>query len=155
MKSTNMAKDYAERAQWSLKEAEDAVRNGKNAVCVRRSQEALELSTKAVLRRLAIEYPREHDVSEAVNTAAARLPPYLADHVEELKKMLTELARVRGPAFYGYEAEGIPASQAFTQEYSSKTLEKTRLLVELCVRFATESNPSDLAGSGSEHSNPT
>lgn len=90
-----------------------------------------------------------------MNTAAARLPPYLADHVEELKKMLTELARVRGPAFYGYEAEGIPASQAFTQEYSSKTLEKTRLLVELCVRFATESNPSDLAGSGSEHSNPT
>ncbi|MGP8071172.1 MAG: HEPN domain-containing protein [Candidatus Bathyarchaeia archaeon] len=149
MKTTNMAKDYAERAQWSLKEAEDALRNGKNAICVRRSQEALELSAKAVLRRLAIEYPREHDVSEAMNTAAPKLPPYLANHVEELKTMLTELARVRGPAFYGYETEGIPASQAFTPEYSSKTLEKTRLLVELCTRFATEPNKADLAGSGS------
>jgi len=139
LKSTNMAKDYADRAQWSLKEAEDALRNGKNAICVRRSQEALELSTKAVLRRLAIEYPREHDVSEAMDTAADQLPPYLSDHVAELKTMLTELARVRGPAFYGYEAEGIPASQAFTQEYASKTLERTKLLVELCTRFATES----------------
>ena len=106
-----MAKDYAERAQWSLKEAEDALRSGKNAICVRRSQEALELSTKAVLRRLAIEYPREHDVSEAIDTAADQLPPYLSDHVAELKTMLTELARVRGPAFYGYETEGIPAAK--------------------------------------------
>lgn len=139
MKSTSMAKDYAERAQWSLKEADDALRNGKNAICVRRSQEALELSAKAVLRRLAIEYPHEHDVSEAMDAAANKLPSYLIDHMAELKTMLTELARVRGPAFYGYEAEGIPASQAFTPEYSSKTLEKTRLLVELCTRFATES----------------
>ena len=134
-----MAKDYAERAQWSLKEADDALRNGKYAICVRRSQEALELSTKAVLRRLAIEYPREHDVSEAMDTAADQLPPYLSDHVAELKTMLTELARVRGPAFYGYEAEGIPASQAFTLDYASKTLEKTKLMVELCTRFAAGS----------------
>jgi len=139
LKSTNMAKDYADRAQWSLKEAQDALRNGKNAICVRRSQEALGPSTKAVLRRLAIEYPREHDVSEAIDTAASQLPPYLDDHVAELKTMLTELARVRGPAFYGYEAEGIPASQAFTQEYASKTLENTKVMVELCTRFATGS----------------
>ena len=138
MKNTDMAKDYAERAQWSLREAENALRNGKNAICVRRSQEALELSSKAVLRRLAIEYPREHDVSEAIDLAANKLPSYLRDHVEELKTMLTELARVRGPAFYGYETEGIPASQAFTLEYSSKTYEKTKLLAELCTRFATE-----------------
>jgi HEPN domain-containing protein len=138
LNSTNMAKDYSERAQWSLKEAEDALRNGKNAICVRRSQEALELSTKAVLRRLAIEYPHEHDVSEAVDTAADQLHTYLSDQNAELKTMLTELARVRGPAFYGYEAEGIPANQAFTLEYASKTLEKTRLLVELCTRFAIE-----------------
>jgi HEPN domain-containing protein len=67
-----MARDYAERAQWSLKEAEDALRSEKRAVCVRRSQEGLELASKAVLRRIAIEYPREHDVSEALDIAAQR-----------------------------------------------------------------------------------
>jgi HEPN domain-containing protein len=133
-----MARDYAERAQWSLKEAEDALRSGKSAVCVRRSQEALELASKALLRRIAIEYPREHDVGEALDSAAQRLPDYLKSKLDELKAMLRQLAGVRGPAFYGYEAEGIPASEAFTREYATNTLEKTRPLVDVCVRFATE-----------------
>ena len=133
-----MAEDYAQRAKWSLKEAEDALSGGNNPICVRRSQEALELGAKAVLRRLSIEYPREHDVSEALEAAAGRLPPYLRARAEELKRMLIELARVRGPAFYGYEAEGIPASQAFTKEYATEALRKVRPLVKLCVRFATE-----------------
>jgi HEPN domain-containing protein len=133
-----MAEDYAQRAKWSLKEAEDALSGENNSISVRRSQEALELAAKAVLRRLSIEYPREHDVSEALETAAGKLPDYLRARLEELKRMLIELARVRGPAFYGYEAEGIPASQAFTKEYAADTLGKTMPLVELCVRFATE-----------------
>ncbi len=122
MKSTRMAKDYAEPAQWSLKEAEAALKSGKSPICVRRSQEAFELATKAVLRRLAIEYPREHDVGEAIDAAAGKLPSYITDRVEEMKTMLTELARGRGPAFYGYESEEIPASQAFTLENASRKL---------------------------------
>lgn len=133
-----MAEDYAERAKWSLREAEDALSGGNNAICVRRSQEALELASKAVLRRLSIEYPREHDVSEALDAASGRLPAYLDQVLGELKKMLIELARVRGPAFYGYEVEGIPASEAFSREYAIATLSKVRPLVEHCVRFAAE-----------------
>ena len=133
-----MARDYAERAEWFLREAENALSARNNAISVRRSQEALELAAKAVLRRLAIEYPREHDVSEAIEAAAERLPDYMRARTGEIKAMLVELARVRGPAFYGYEAEGIPASQAFTEEYAAETLGKTRPLVELCVRFAKE-----------------
>lgn len=98
----------------------------------------MELAAKAVLRRLAIEYPREHDVSDAFGASAERFPEYLSVRVEEIKSVLAELARVRGPAFYGYEAEGIPASRAFTKEYASETLTKTRPLVDLCIRFATE-----------------
>lgn len=89
------------------------------------------------MRRLAIEYPREHDVSDAVAASAERLPEYLKSRVEELKSLLSELARVRGPAFYGYEAQGIPASQAFTKEYATEILSKTKPLVELCHTFAT------------------
>jgi HEPN domain-containing protein len=133
-----MAEDYAERAKWSLREAEDAFSGGNNAICVRRSQEALELAAKAVLRRLAFEYPREHDVSEALEACAERLPEYLRASLNELKMMLVELARVRGPAFYGYESEGIPASQAFTREYAAEVLDKVRRLVALCVRFAAQ-----------------
>jgi len=51
---------------------------------------------------------------------------------------LSELDRVRGPAFCGYEAEGLPASEAFSMEYAEGTLRKVKPLVELCIRFATE-----------------
>ena len=104
---------------------------------MRRSQEALELAAKSILRRLAIEYPREHDVSDAVAACAERLPDYLKGRVEELKSLLSELARVRGPAFYGYETQGIPANQAFTSEYAKEVLSKTKVLVDLCHKFAT------------------
>ena len=138
MKNISMARDYANRAERIMDEAENALSNGDAAISVRRTQEALELAAKAVLRRLAIEYPREHDVSEALEAVSQRLPDYLKTRVDEIKVMLVELAKVRGPAFYGYEAEGIPASQAFTREYASETLAKTKPLVELCVRFASE-----------------
>jgi len=138
LKSTRMARDYAERAHWSLKEAEHALRSRKNTVCVRRLQEALELASKALLRRIAIEYPREHDVGESLDNAAQRLPDYLNSTLDELKAMLRQLAEVRGPAFPSYEAEGIPASEAFTREYVTNTLDKTRPLVDVCVRFALE-----------------
>jgi hypothetical protein len=133
-----MARDYANRAERIMDEAENALSTGDAAISVRRTQEALELAAKAVLRRLAIEYPREHDVSEALEAVSQRLPDYLKTRVDEIKVMLVELAKVRGPAFYGYEAEGIPASQAFTREYAAETLGKTKPLVELCVRFASE-----------------
>lgn len=138
MKNISMARDYANRAERIMDEAENALSNGDAAISVRRTQEALELAAKAVLRRLAIEYPREHDVSEALEAVSQRLPDYLKTRVDEIKVMLVELTKVRGPAFYGYEAEGIPASQAFTKEYAAETLGKTKPLVELCVRFASE-----------------
>jgi len=96
----------------------------------------LELATKAMLRRLAIEYPREHDIGEAVEAVAERLPDLVRARIPDIKALLSELARVRGPAVYGYETEGIPASEAFTKQYAADILEKTRDLVELCVRFA-------------------
>ena len=133
-----MARDYANRAERIMDEAENALSTGDAAISVRRTQEALELAAKAVLRRLAIEYPREHDVSEALEAVSQRLPDYLKTRVDEIKVMLVELAKVRGPAFYGYEAEGIPASQAFTREYAAETLGKTKPLMELCVRLASE-----------------
>lgn len=138
MRSTKMAKDYAERASWVLREAEEALDAANHAICVRRAQEALELSEKAALRRLAIEYPREHDVSEALEAAADRLPIGIRGQLEETKALSTELARIRGPALCGYEAEGVPASEAFTRDYAARTLDRVKSIVNMFVRFAGE-----------------
>jgi len=66
---------------------------------------------------------------------ADRLPPPLADSLPEMRESLSTLARLRGPAFYGYEQEGVTASESFGGEAAMKILEVVRRLVTLCVSF--------------------
>jgi len=138
MRSVDMARDYAVRAEWCLDEAERAFAAANYPITVRRSQEALEMASKAVLRKLAVEYPHEHDVGDALDRVSTKLPEYVAGKLDQLKALLTELARVRGPALYGYEQEAVTASQAFNLDYATKILNQVKLLVKSCVRFARE-----------------
>lgn len=138
MKNVEMAADYAYRATRCLREAELALSEGDFPGTIRRAQEALELALKAVLRALAVEYPREHDVGDALAEVKDRLPGYLAEKMNDIQKILTELARVRGPAFYGYEREGIPARRAFGEEYAMRILGAVREYVGLCRNFLRE-----------------
>ena len=45
-----MARDYAERARWALGEAQNALAAGNSAICVRRTQEAMEMAAKQTER---------------------------------------------------------------------------------------------------------
>jgi len=135
LKSLEMASDYMYRGDRCLKEAEIALSESDFAGTVRRSQEALELAVKALLRSMAVEYPHEHDVGEALDIVQDRLPSSLRSEVPRLRELLTELSRVRGPAFYGYEREGIPAGRAFSKEYAHRTYSEVKRLVQECSTF--------------------
>ncbi|MFQ6051450.1 MAG: HEPN domain-containing protein [Candidatus Hydrothermarchaeota archaeon] len=135
MKSEEMVKDYLFRAKRCLKEAETAFEEDDYPGAIRRAQESLELSVKGMLRYLGVEYPREHDVGDALEAIQTKLPNYIVDRIPDFKKYLLELARIRGPAFYGYEREGIPASKAFGREYANDILNAVRNLTSLCFRF--------------------
>ena len=139
MKNIEMAADHLFRAKRCLKEAELALTERDFPGTVRRSQEALELGVKAILRYLTVEYPREHDVGDALAYVANDLPDYLRGKVPGIQMLLTELTRVRGPAFYGYEREGIPARKAFSQEYAEDTFQKVNDIVKLCVKYLRKS----------------
>ena len=135
MKNTTMASDYIFRAQRCLREAELAVTEKDYAGVVRRSQEALEPAIKAVLRYLAVEYPREHDVGGLLAEVKNRLPIYLREELQGIQELSTELARLRGPALYGYEREGVPARDAFRRDYAEDTHNRVTAIVSLCSRF--------------------
>jgi glycosyltransferase involved in cell wall biosynthesis/HEPN domain-containing protein len=102
MINIEMAEDYIERAKRYIREAERAFLEGDFPTTVRRSQEALELGVKAVLRYLAIEYPREHDVGDTPREVLGKVPEDLERVSPKLKELFSELARARGPAMYGY-----------------------------------------------------
>lgn len=138
MINIEMARDYALRARRCLREADLALNEGDAASTIRRAQESLELMVKALLRLVSIEYPRSHDVSDALLEHSDKLPRELKDRIEELAKLVSELASIRGPAFYGYEREGIPASQAFSLNYAQEVLIKVRNYVVLIGKIIDE-----------------
>ncbi len=135
MRNQEMARDYLHRARRCLKEAELAVQDGDAPGALRRSQEALEMAAKATLRYLGVEYPREHDVSDALPEIEGRLPDHFRQRIGEFKRLLSELTKIRGPAMYGYERQGIPASKAFSMDYAKQVFAQVRELVDLCAKF--------------------
>ena len=131
MINTEMARDYLHRAKRCLREATLALEENDPPGVIRRSQEALELATKALLRLLGIEYPRVHDISDVILEQAHRLPDPIKAKAEQLADLISELAAIRGPAFYGYEREGIPPSKAFKMNYAKEIYQQVVHYVRL------------------------
>lgn len=62
MRTDVMAKDYLKRAKSRLIDAKSAFKRGDHPEVVRYSQECVELTLKACLRTVAIEYPKVHEL---------------------------------------------------------------------------------------------
>ena len=51
------------------------------------------MSLKAILRSIAIEYPRDHDVSEALETAKEKFPAWFSVKIMDFKRISRVPAR--------------------------------------------------------------
>ncbi|MEM2126709.1 MAG: HEPN domain-containing protein [Candidatus Bathyarchaeia archaeon] len=134
MRSMEMALDYIGRASRMLIEARNALNSGDYPLTVRRSQEVVELSLKAALRLLAVEYPREHDLRDVLMEAAEsrELPQWFREELEFMGAVSSDLARKRGPAFYGDEMTLKPPSSLFSFEDALKALRDAERVHENC-----------------------
>ncbi len=132
-----MALDYIRRASRTLHEARDAFGVEDYPLSIRRAQEAVELSLKAALRFLAIEYPREHDVGDALlDVAGSRgLPEWFMAEIEFMTSVSSDLAGKRGLAFYGDEQALVPPSSLFTLADAQKALKDAERVHENCRRL--------------------
>ena len=137
MRTVEMAREYVRRAEATLEEARRTFKKGDNPLTVRRSQEAVELSLKAVLRFLGIEYPREHDVRDALLEAAASrpMPEWFKAEIEFMASASSDLARKRGPAFYGDEQAMLPPSSLFAEQDARKALQDAERTYRNCERL--------------------
>lgn len=137
MKSSEMAREYIARASRTLEEARNAIRAGDHPLTIRRAQEAAELSLKAALRFVAIEYPREHDVRDVLLglVASRRLPEWFEAELEFMAHASSDLARKRGPSFYGDEQTMKPPSDLFTRDDATKALEDAEKIYQNCKKL--------------------
>jgi HEPN domain-containing protein len=133
-----MSENYLSDAASILKEAHAARGNGVYHRALRLSQESLELTLKAVLRAVGIEYPKEHEVSEAIQENLNKFPDWFASETAYLQEGSAWLWERRGPSMYGDEIAGKPAAELFTADDSRRAIEYADRALEIGKRLLSE-----------------
>lgn len=144
MNNLDLAEAYVSEARRRIRIAEEALREGALAYCIRQSQEAVELLLKASLRLVGIEPPKMHDVGPVLVQFADRFPEWFRESIPELAAVSRWLRREREPSMYGDEELGIPPTKLYTEPYARKALESAKLVHNYVERLLAEYK--DLAG---------
>ncbi|MFQ5710875.1 MAG: HEPN domain-containing protein [Candidatus Geothermarchaeales archaeon] len=135
MRTDVMAQDYLRRAEARVKDATAALRRGDHPEVIRYSQECVEISLKAVLRLVGIEYPKEHDVGDILEYNRDQFTQEFREKIPHLRKISERLSSLRGPSLYGIERLGKTPSQLFDEDEAEKALEEARVVMETCKKF--------------------
>ncbi len=133
-----LAKDYLRRAEIRIKSAELAYSEGYFPDVVRFSQEAVELSLKAALRSVGIEYPKVHDVGRVLRVARNRFPTWFREEIDRLSEISFILASKRAPSMYGVEVSGKPPSGLFDRDDAEEALSSARYVFNVTRRLLSE-----------------
>ncbi len=134
MHNKSLVQDYITRAAKRLLAVEVLYREKSWADVVRESQEIVELTLKALLRFCAVEVPRIHDVSAALEAEQERLPVSIQKSLSRLVHASKTLRRDRELAFYG--SEDLTPSEFYSEpdaENALKLARETHALVAKAV----------------------
>lgn len=101
--SFDLCRDYLDRASNSLREAEDSSKRYDWPLCVLRSAECVEFSLKAILRLIASDYKREHDVSGVMINAYDKFPEWFKIKVPRISFVSRVFTQISLTAKYGDE----------------------------------------------------
>lgn len=132
---TKIAAAYLRQAESRLKDAEDALKEGNHPYCLRLSQECVELSLKASLKLVGIEYPKIHDVSDILLKVKGRFPEWFKENVEEMGEASKTLASKREIAFYGNEEEYLMPEELIGEKEAEDAVSKARKTYNLCRKL--------------------
>lgn len=110
-------------AERTLKEAEALFQEANWNQTIRRGQETVELTLKAALHFLGIDYPKRHDVGSTFASAARkRIPQATAEELRKVEKGSDWLDARRTLAFY--------RDQEYTEADALEALEHARFAVD-------------------------
>ena len=130
MNNTNFAKDYLYEANLRMETAENVLRKEAYAYCVRQCQEAVELSLKAALRIVGLDYPKWHDIGNILVIEKEKFPEIFQKNITKLTSISNLLMKYREPAMYGDEKSSKTPSSLFNKEVAEKALKDTKFCLE-------------------------
>lgn len=133
-----VAKSYLRQAQARLEDAVEALADGNYPYAVRLSQECLELSLKAVLKAVGIDYPKVHDVSDVLVEVEERFPGWFRAELDFLRRSSKVLAKMREISLYGGEEAFLTPEEVISKEDADDAVKRATKAYELCDKLVGE-----------------
>lgn len=110
---------------------------------VREAQESVELCLKGLLRLVAVEPARTHDVAGVLRRESARFPEWVRAEIDHLAAISTEMAGDRGLAFYGDERQGLGPQDLFDEADALRALDNLEYVADIASRLLAEHDSSN------------
>lgn len=130
MNNIDLAKYHFNGAKIRLETAENVINKKAYAYCVRQCQEAVELSLKAALRLLGIDFPKWHDVSEVFVSEKDRFPDFFQNNIPKIASISKSLASKRELAMYGDEERKKSPLDIFNKKIADEALKNAKFCME-------------------------
>lgn len=130
MTNITLAQSYVLKASKRLKILPVLLEEEAYSDVVREAQEIVELATKAMLRRIGVEPPKQHDVGYLLVEYREMLPAEVAAEVHNLARISKWLRKEREFSFYG-DLDFIP-----TEEYTVQDARRAIADAEHTVKLA-------------------
>ncbi len=138
MRSLRVARSFLRQARARLEDAEDAHTEGNHPYAVRLSQECVELSLKAVLKSVGIEYPKVHEVSFVLEEIEERFPSWFRTEIGYMAESSRLLFKKREPSLYGDEEALLPPNGVMSEEDARDATQRAEKTYHLCERLIGE-----------------
>ncbi len=138
MRLLKLSVAYLRQARPRFEDAKDALEEGNHAYAVRLSQECVELSLKAVLRAVAIDYPKVHDVSDVLVAVKDRLPRWFQAKLDFLAESSKVLVKKRELSFYGGEEEFLSPEDVISEADARDAVSRAGKTLELCEKLLNQ-----------------
>ena len=135
MKVKETGRGLLREAELRFKTAEGALKSRAHAFAFRQAQECVELSLKGALRRVGVEYPKVHDVSEVLKANAERFPEWFRSKIEEFSEISIALAERREMSMYGNEEKGLAPERIFGRRDAESAVAQARSVLTACKRL--------------------
>jgi len=133
-----VGKAYLKQAEARIKDSVDAFSEGNYAYAVRLSQECVELSLKAVLKVVGIEYPKIHDVSDVMVDVKDRFPEWFRAELGFLRESSKLLVKKREISLYGGEEDFLSPEEVISREDAEDATRRAAKTHELCRKLVSE-----------------
>jgi len=114
------------------------VREENHPYAVRLSQECVELSLKAVLKAVGIEYPKIYEVSDIFPEIGDRFPDWFKTEIDFLCESSKLLFKKRGPSLYGNEETLISPNEIMSRNDAEDATNRAEKTYNLCEKLILE-----------------